>query len=146
MQLLELWQTALAPEVALQLSGTKQQNSGQVGGHVQRGCSQPLPVQARLGFFRRANAATCLTGAAGVSAITHSTPHCCQSALQTNKLNAAPVVVPDNRAGQHTERHGILCMSLSIPSALNKLMKPLQHRPVLVSARQRQSLTRGLWH
>ena len=33
-QLLELWQTALAPEVALQLSGTKQQNSGQVDGHA----------------------------------------------------------------------------------------------------------------
>ena len=33
-QLLELWQTALAPEVALQLSGTKQQNPGQVGGHA----------------------------------------------------------------------------------------------------------------
>ena len=47
-QLLELWQTALAPEVALQLSGTKQQNSGQVGGHARHGCSQVLPAQARL--------------------------------------------------------------------------------------------------
>ena len=72
----------------------------------------------------RANAATCLTGAAGMAVLTHSPPHACQPALPESRSPCCFHVLADSRAGQHTQLHGTFCTDLSMPSALSKVMRP----------------------